>query len=78
LIWSAKESALKCLREGLRRDTRTVRIQVAREYTPGWSRFTVACLDPVTRFYGWWREEGAFVQTIAAAISVEKPLELLL
>jgi len=78
LIWSAKESALKCLREGLRRDTRTVQVQVAREHVPGWTPFTVECLDSVTRFYGWWREEGLFVQTIAAGILAGEPLELLL
>jgi 4'-phosphopantetheinyl transferase len=77
LIWSAKESTLKCLREGLRRDTRSVRIRVACERMPGWNPFNVECLDPVARFYGWWREAGLFVQTIAAGIPVGEPLELL-
>lgn len=30
LVWSAKESALKCARTGLRRDTRTVEVQLGR------------------------------------------------
>ena len=78
LIWSAKESALKCLREGLRRDTRSVRIRVAPQHAPGWNPFMVESLDPVTHFYGWWRDEGLFVETIAAGLPMGEPLELLL
>jgi 4'-phosphopantetheinyl transferase len=78
LIWSAKESALKCLREGLRRDTRSVRIGIAPKHTPGWNPFMVECLDPATHFYGWWRDEGIFVKTIAAGMPVGEPQELLL
>ena len=78
LMWSAKESALKCLREGLRRDTRSVRIRLAPDSVPGWNPFMVECLDPTMHFYGWWRDERLFIETIAAGVQLGRPIELLL
>lgn len=40
LVWSAKESALKVLRTGLRRDTRTLEVTVAAPRADGWVELT--------------------------------------
>jgi 4'-phosphopantetheinyl transferase len=40
LVWSAKESALKALRVGLREDTRSVEVRLA-EREEGWSRLEI-------------------------------------
>jgi 4'-phosphopantetheinyl transferase len=67
LIWSCKESALKVLREGLRRDTRSVTIRpqsVAAERN--WNRWTGRCLETLQIFYGWWRLCDGFVYTLAS------------
>ncbi|GIH97023.1 4'-phosphopantetheinyl transferase family protein [Planobispora siamensis] len=45
LLWSAKESALKVLRTGLRRDTRSVEVVLADGREGGWSPLTVRVLD---------------------------------
>ncbi len=76
LIWSAKESALKCLREGLRRDTRSVAVSIGREKGTGWSPLTVRCLEPLKVYYGWWRPVGDFVQTVAADSRINEPIDL--
>ncbi len=76
LIWSAKESALKCLREGLRRDTRSVLVSLSGPGGSGWNRMTVLCRESSQTFYGWWRSSGERVQTIAADILVTEPLQL--
>jgi 4'-phosphopantetheinyl transferase len=66
LIWSAKESALKVLRTGLRRDTRDVEVSL----DPGppqadWRALRVRAVEG-TLFPGWWRQEGRFLLTFAA------------
>jgi 4'-phosphopantetheinyl transferase len=79
LIWSAKESALKCLREGLRRDTRTVQIHAGDEKKPGWNEMTVQCLQSSRVYYAWWRSiAGRSVQTVAADSPAYEPVELLI
>ena len=67
LIWSAKESALKVLRTGLRRDTRSVEVSVP-DLTPAehvWSAFSVRTAEG-TVFAGWWRRSGSFLLTTCA------------
>lgn len=76
LIWSAKESALKCLREGLRRDTRSVTVNVNPEQGQGWNSLTVRCLESTKLYYGWWRTANDSVQTIAADARFKEPVEL--
>jgi 4'-phosphopantetheinyl transferase len=75
LIWSAKESALKVLRTGLRVDTRTVevRLDLAGE-TDGWTPLEVRGADMV--FPGWWQRFGDFLLTIVAAGPVAEPASL--
>jgi len=64
LIWSAKESALKVLTTGLRRDTRSVEVTVA-ELSPlerTWSALRVRTAEGAD-FPGWWRRSGPFLIT---------------
>lgn len=76
LLWSAKESALKVLHTGLRRDTRTVEVTVAdsgqEPDTAGWGRLSVSTVEGTT-LPGWWRRDGAFLLTIAAESPVGPP-----
>jgi 4'-phosphopantetheinyl transferase len=76
LIWSAKESALKCLREGLRRDTRSVSVEPAGPGVLEWSPLRVRCQESARSFYGWWRKKGAYIQTVAAGSPLIEPAEL--
>ena len=74
LIWSAKESALKVLRTGLRRPTRSVEVRLS-EPTQGWSPLEVRDVDGSV-MPGWWIRFGDFVLTVAAAIPTAEPVSL--
>jgi 4'-phosphopantetheinyl transferase len=79
LIWSAKESALKILREGLRRDTRSIRIDPAFNHLEGdWNRWTGYCLKTSTMFYGWWRNSEGFVDTLGSCKPTSSPKQIML
>ena len=69
LVWSAKESALKALREGLRLDTRTVTVQLDVPLGSGaaWHPLQVIHAQGDTTFAGWWRRHGGQVLTVVAA-----------
>lgn len=79
LIWSAKESALKALREGLRLDTREVAVD------PGeaqwgtqegvWHPLTVRHSGGAI-FRGWWQQTGDVVRTLVAAPPPDPPIRL--
>jgi 4'-phosphopantetheinyl transferase len=75
LIWSAKESALKVLRTGLRRDTRTVEVTLTAPRGDGWGELTVRASEG-TVFPGWWRRDGRFLLTVAAEVAAEPPVAL--
>ncbi len=75
LIWSAKESALKVLRTGLRRDTRTLEVRLTAPRGDGWGELTVGASEG-TVFPGWWRREGGFLLTVAAEVAAEPPVAL--
>jgi 4'-phosphopantetheinyl transferase len=64
LIWSAKESALKVLGTGLRRDTRSVEVTVTDLSPPHrtWSPLQVRTAEGAV-FPGWWRPSGPFLVT---------------
>lgn len=65
MIWSAKESALKVVRQGLRLDTRDVEVRPSGEGGPveeGWRR--LAATYAGRRLAGWWRSEGRWVMTL--------------
>ena len=75
LIWSAKESALKVLRTGLRRDTRTVEVALLGHSDGIWNGLEVK--EPTGRVLpGWWLRYGDFVLTCAASRSMETPRSL--
>jgi 4'-phosphopantetheinyl transferase len=74
LIWSAKESGLKVLETGLRRDTRSVEVRLAAA-VEGWSRLTVHTASGQV-LPGWWQRFGAFLLTVAASESLASPISL--
>lgn len=76
LIWSAKESSLKVLRTGLRRDTRTVEVALHEGDDGTWTPFTVAVDSGPIRHHGWWIRYGEFVLTVAAEVPVDPPKSL--
>ena len=79
-IWSAKESILKALREGLRRDTRSVIVYPDFQKTEGeWSSWTGRCLESSHLFSGWWRVESGYILTMVSdrPTSVPKRIPLL-
>ena len=66
LLWSAKESALKALKTGLREDTRSVEVRLLKGTQGGWSRLEVVRPGTGEIFRGWWRREGGWVLTVVA------------
>jgi 4'-phosphopantetheinyl transferase len=73
LIWSAKESALKVLRSGLRRDTRSVEVAFfPGDPVDGW-RALVTQPDDRPSFTGWWRQYGAFLLTVVGSRQLPPP-----
>ena len=67
LIWSAKESMLKAMREGLRRDTRSVQVHPDFRGSGGrWNNWTGRCSQSSRNFYGWWAFWDGYVYTLVA------------
>jgi 4'-phosphopantetheinyl transferase len=78
LFWSAKESALKVLRTGLRADTRTVEVVISEAVRPdGWATLEVTHTPSGRVFGGWWRCDGVFVLTMTAELPLPEPPALL-
>jgi 4'-phosphopantetheinyl transferase len=75
LIWSAKESALKVLRTGLRRDTRSVEVDLLDGADGDWRPLQVA-IDDGRNFPGWWIRHGEFILTVAAEVAIPPPTSL--
>jgi 4'-phosphopantetheinyl transferase len=72
LIWSAKESMLKALGVGLRRDTRLVEVQGLEGRPPGsgesggWQKLQVGEQPPSERAWAaWWQHRDPYVLTLA-------------
>ncbi|HBL27908.1 MAG TPA: phosphopantetheinyl transferase [Acidobacteria bacterium] len=76
LIWSAKESALKALRTGLRLDTWDVEVTLGDTTTRGWHSLAIHRARTGQTFRGWWRQEDRWVVTVAAAPAPEAPVGL--
>jgi 4'-phosphopantetheinyl transferase len=74
LVWSAKESALKVLRTGLRRDTRTVEVSVQAGGPGAWAPLTIRTGGPT--LHGWWRRDGPYLLTVAALEAGSPPVAL--
>lgn len=65
LIWSAKESTLKAIREGLRIDTRRVDVDfVVSKEQFSWHRLSAVFLDENILFHGYWQYSSFFVYTL--------------
>ncbi len=66
LVWSAKESALKAVRVGLRRDTRSMEVEIHDPRAAGepWHAFVVTARPEDLRMGGWWRQEQDMVLTV--------------
>jgi 4'-phosphopantetheinyl transferase len=80
LLWSAKESALKVLQTGLRRDTRSVEVAVAEPGEEGgrgtgWGRLEIRAVEGL-QMTGWWRREGVFLLTVASEQPLPPPTPL--
>ena len=73
-MWSAKESGLKVLTTGLRRDTRSVEV-TATSSGDAWAQLTVRSVEG-QEFPGWWRRFGDFILTVAAEQPVPAPAAL--
>jgi 4'-phosphopantetheinyl transferase len=74
LIWSAKESALKALRAGLRLDTRCV-VVVPGDGTGLWHPLQVRH-DNDRVFNGWWQASNDMVRTVLTDPPVLAPIAL--
>lgn len=76
LVWCGKESALKVLRTGLRRDTRSVEVSFPEgAAVDGWAPMSVRAVEGAV-FPGWWQRFGAFVLTLAATRPFAPPRPL--
>jgi len=84
LLWSAKESTLKALREGLRQDTRAVAVSlngaprsdgVDGERDSVWQPLHV-CYTDGQRFHGWWQQNGNLLRTLVTAPRAITPIAL--
>jgi len=75
LLWSAKESALKVLRTGLRLDTRCVVVSLSDvSFGPGqWHPLEVRCLSS-HHFYGWWQHRDGFLRTMVSSNQADPPV----
>lgn len=75
-LWSAKESALKALQEGLRRDTRSVAVKPANlSLGEGWNSLQVSSIEGDV-FHGWCRETEGLVTTVVADHPFSVPTRL--
>lgn len=76
LVWSAKESAVKALRTGLRVDTRTADVHLElRDEESGWRPLRV-CRAGEPALEGWWREDGRRLATLVAMPAPNRPVRL--
>ena len=78
LVWSAKESMLKALGLGLRRDTRSVEVLDVdsfpsnREENGKWRKIQIGERPAGGRAWaGWWQRRDAFVLTLAATAATQ-------
>jgi 4'-phosphopantetheinyl transferase len=77
LLWSAKESALKALGEGLRFDTRSVAVRAEVDpHGPAWRALAAHHHDSGRGFAGWWREVDGLILTLLAWPRIDEPVEL--
>jgi phosphopantetheinyl transferase len=76
LLWSAKESALKALGVGLRRDTRSLEVVLSPPAAgETWSPLAVSAVEG-RHFAGWWRRVDDLVLTVLADPPAAAPTSL--
>ncbi len=80
LLWSAKESALKALRVGLREDTRSLSVTLLDDVPghpeqSGWRQLVVTQTAGQV-FQGWWQKSDTLVKTMVAASAPFAPISL--
>ena len=77
VLWSAKESALKALHQGLRIDTRSVSvdIQLNGGDAGSWYPLRVRCFGE-RNFHGCWSGSGDVIRTIVADVPLLHPIPL--
>ncbi len=75
LLWSAKESALKALGIGLRRDTRELAVELLGHGRDGWQALSVAVADG-RALAGWWRRSGELLVTVVSSFAGPPPVGL--
>jgi len=77
LIWSAKESMLKAIGQGLRVDTRSAQVlRIDNIVGIGWCRLDLQTTDhPIQSWQGWWRQLGNHVLTLAV-LSFQARIEI--
>jgi len=79
LIWSAKETILKILRQGLRRDTRSVSVHPDFGGSgDAWNTWTGRCLESSRVFCGWWRSVGGYIYTAASDQITSAPEKIII
>lgn len=77
LVWSAKESALKTLREGLRIDTLRIEVDFNRQFDrDNWNKLKATFLDGQMEFKGSWQYTSEFVLTILSNQESIEPIEI--
>jgi 4'-phosphopantetheinyl transferase len=77
LLWSAKESALKALREGLRLSTLALNVHITGQqhiHTAEWFPLQVQYSRRV--LHGWWQRRGDFVRTVVTQPLAAPPVAL--
>ncbi len=77
LIWSAKESVLKALRQGLRRDTRSVQVNLPEDRREDWSPLSAVDFETSKLFHCWWRARENRIHTIASDHATNPPIDFL-
>jgi 4'-phosphopantetheinyl transferase len=76
LIWSAKESALKALRCGLREDPRRARVVLGGELAAAegpWRALAIATDRATDALTGWWRHDAGYVITVVGPAIAAPP-----
>ncbi len=78
LLWSAKESALKALRMGLRVDTRQLAVTLEDADSLGFDTwFPLHVRYSSERiFHGWWQRSGELLRTLVADPPPDRPVRL--
>lgn len=75
LLWCAKESALKVLHCGLRRDTRSAEVELLESAGGEWGALRIS-VGAGRVLPGWWRRFGTFLLTVCAETQSAPPVSL--